>query len=149
MGSLPIVKVPRGPTVPWMAIEAPKTNLRRSAPPHTTSIDIHSLSFPYRIGNTIQIKFSFMEEPKFISMSPREPRQKSNRGRGRGQPRHSSSTYPRGGRAREASGGFSSPPGGDQAASPSSSSPRPNTRGRGGLNGSSHWDNRNVSTPVS
>ena len=152
MGSLPIVKVPiRAPQNGWALAPHPKPIPKKFVVSQVTSVD--PLHFPQQTvqnGNAIVVSILLPGQSDTKTVNVPNSRQRSNprRGGGRGTPRHSSSSHPRGGRGRDSSSGFPSPSLDNASAASSSPTGRGGHRGngRGGYGGSS-W-NRHVSTPV-
>ncbi|KAI6713650.1 hypothetical protein JHW43_003776 [Diplocarpon mali] len=110
MGSLPVIKVPNSaPQAAWNLAATPKLLSRKLQASHVVSRD--SVQFSQHIVNdveTINIRIPGQIESKNVTRSV-APRQKSNTKRGSGsRARVASSSYPRGGRGRNSSGGFPS-----------------------------------------
>lgn len=142
MGSLPNVKVPNiAPAAAWNLSPFQKTTHRKFANSQITSAD--SLAFGQQIINNnsiISIKVPGQEEATTVSIPITRQRSNPRRGGARGGARGVSSNY-RGGRARDASGGYPSP---NNETASQSSGPGSNSRGRGrgrghSAFGSSDW----------
>jgi hypothetical protein len=149
MGSLPPVKLPFiAPANGWtLAAPPPKALPKKFLLSNATSID--AIHFPQQFTNnglTVIILLPGQQESKSVSVATHRQRSNPRRGGGsRGTPRHTSSSHPRGGRARDSPSGFASP-----SLENDSGTPSPSSRGGHRASGrgyGSNW-NRHVSTPV-
>ncbi|PBP16099.1 hypothetical protein BUE80_DR013218 [Diplocarpon rosae] len=139
MGSLPVIKVPNlAPRAAWNLAATPKSLSRKLQASHVVSRD--PVQFSQHIVSdveTINIRLPGQIEAKSVTRAV-APRQRSNTKRGGGsRARGASSTYTRGGRGRNSSGGY--PPASHDNA-PIASSANSSTRsGRGARGYGTAW----------
>ena len=150
MGSLPVIKVPNSaPSLAWDLAPSQPRNLPRKFQVSQV-LSVEPIRFPQQITNnseTITIKVPGQNESKEVSVPVPVARQRSNPRRGNsrgGNPRHTSSSHPRGGRGRDSASGFPSP---SHENAPISSGPNSGRGVRGARGYGTSWG-RHSSTPV-
>ncbi|KAL2070449.1 hypothetical protein VTL71DRAFT_13475 [Oculimacula yallundae] len=152
MGSLPVIKVPNSaPSAAWDLAPAQPKNLPKKFQVSQV-LSVESLRFLPHITNNneaITIKVPGQNESKEVFMPIPVARQHSNPRRGGargGNPRHTSSSHPRGGRGRDSSNGF---PSSNHDIAPVFSGPGSSGRGgRGPARGYGTSWGRHASTPL-